>query len=154
MEISLAYSSGKVNEYNSPTSVVDALATLYSGVLLLEPLVSDLLDIDSSLPPLCLQSISVDEVTNDMPAKPSSSRKSTKPQARRQLFQDENQPPEGVSVPPQITQSELERAREELAMARWNFDFANEEPLDGYWEWEPVESYESRHNRNLNTKNP
>ncbi|XP_044749893.1 cyclin-dependent kinase inhibitor 1B-like [Coccinella septempunctata] len=55
-------------------------------------------------------------------------------------------------VPSQCHQSDLVDCEEAMAMldpvisrsneasAKWNFDFANEVPLEGVWEWEKVES--------------
>ncbi|GJQ77637.1 hypothetical protein Trydic_g12765 [Trypoxylus dichotomus] len=45
---------GATNEYSDPTLIVDAFATLFSGIFLVESLDFDLPDIDSSLPALCV----------------------------------------------------------------------------------------------------
>ncbi|GJQ66921.1 hypothetical protein Trydic_g7940 [Trypoxylus dichotomus] len=50
------------NEYSSPSSIVDAFATLSSGAFLPKFLGSDVPDINSNLPPLCLQSVLVDDI--------------------------------------------------------------------------------------------
>ena len=50
---------------------------------------------------------------------------------RRRLFQDEdnneNEEPSELNIQDGNAQT-----------ARWNFDFANETPLEGDWEWERV----------------
>ena len=53
---------------------------------------------------------------------------------RRRLFHDDNAQPLFIEddEPPVIS-----RIREE-SVKRWNFDFVNERPLPGDWEWEIV----------------
>ncbi|KAG5887506.1 hypothetical protein JTB14_036229 [Gonioctena quinquepunctata] len=50
-----------------------------------------------------------------------------------QASEDPNQSSAGLYLPPEVTEKERQRAREE-----WNFDFENEVPLEGDWVWERV----------------
>lgn len=56
---------------------------------------------------------------------------------RRRLFQDE----ENVSVDnnQEPIPIHLDESRQ-TAQERWNFDFENEIPLEGDWEWERISS--------------
>ncbi|KAJ8984614.1 hypothetical protein NQ317_006076 [Molorchus minor] len=66
---------------------------------------------------------------------------------RRLNFEDERLDKEADEVEDflHLSSEELGRQRQR-AIDRWNFDFENEIPLDGDWEWEkvPVEAMESK----------
>ncbi|XP_044255069.1 cyclin-dependent kinase inhibitor 1-like [Tribolium madens] len=67
-----------------------------------------------------------------MQPKPSKSQNGNN--VRRRLFQNE----ENENIEPDLIDM-LEESRQR-AEEKWNFDFVNEVPLEGDWEWERVSS--------------
>lgn len=72
-----------------------------------------------------------------------------KESVRRRLFE----PDQGQQSNMADTPSEVLAASSEEAKAKWNFDFENEEPLEGDWVWERVETREVRDLKEDDTEN-
>lgn len=63
----------------------------------------------------------------------------TRPRVCRRLFPDDEENETGFID--NFRNQFLDKLREdqEAAKLKWNFDFANETPLEGRWEWERIE---------------
>lgn len=73
-----------------------------------------------------------------------------KESVRRRLFESE---PNSEQPNMTNTVNEVVAAASEEAKAKWNFDFENEEPLEGDWEWQKVETNEIRDLKEDDTEN-
>jgi hypothetical protein len=66
------------------------------------------------------------------------------PQVCRRLFFDEEESGEDTAGPGDTDGHYIDNLEEEMrrdlqeAIQRWNFDFKNDVPLEGQWEWEPM----------------
>jgi hypothetical protein len=62
-----------------------------------------------------------------------------KPHVCRRLVFDEKANGDDAAGPGDTDNLEEEMRRDlQAAIDRWNFDFQNDVPLEGQWEWEPV----------------
>ncbi|KAF2882340.1 hypothetical protein ILUMI_23824 [Ignelater luminosus] len=66
-------------------------------------------------------------------------------QANRSLFQDDNPEQSNQETEENAVNAIAELLKDHAAEARekWNFDFENETPLEGEWEWEKMENPEN-----------
>ena len=58
---------------------------------------------------------------------------------RRLNFGDEEEHEDPTSQQRNVLEEEMRRHLQN-AREKWNFDFENEVPLEGQWQWEPVQS--------------
>lgn len=73
-----------------------------------------------------------------------------KPDVCRRLVFDEEANGNDAAGPGDIDDHYIDNLEEEMrrdiqeAIAKWNFDFQNDVPLEGQWEWEPMLEAEPR----------
>ncbi|KAL3267116.1 hypothetical protein HHI36_011256 [Cryptolaemus montrouzieri] len=71
---------------------------------------------------------------------------------RRLDFGTDSLPAEEYNFENEEAAQKFFRKQVEDASAKWNFDFANEMPLEGDWEWEKVESRNQLDYKELTTE--
>lgn len=68
------------------------------------------------------------------------------PNARRRLFEDETKFQDSETSETDNSVNEFIQQSNQEAQERWNFDFINEQPLEGNWVWEKIEETTTTNN--------